>query len=243
MYNVEHQPYNNQNQDSRSSQYPSQMQNSHFPSHPPQQQNRNNGRQAQEEASLKKAAAETKYFWALVAKGNQKRIQNNDENDTKRNPHGNYKERNQQNKAREELTLFGNSSGDALQTVPQGTFQDVPMGIIPEIAEGDINESDPILVERVGLGEENIPILENFDELKNVGKYKIPDFIINNIGLMKYQTPTPIQKHSIPLGIAGYDLMCCAQTVSVKKKNNEFQFVVRLFIYFLLCSFDFTFLL
>lgn len=216
MSNVEQQSYNYQPQESRPSQYPSQSQISHFHPHPPQQQNRNNGRQAQEEASIKKAAAETKYFWNLVAKGNQKRLQNSDDannnGDMRRNINGN--DRNQQNKAREEMTLFGNTLDDASQNVPKGTFQDAPVGIIPAIADGEVTDIDPIVVDRVGLGEENVPILESFDELKNADKFKIPAFIIDNIGLMKYVNPTPIQKHSIPLGIAGYDLMCCAQTVS-----------------------------
>ena len=218
MSNVEQQSYNYQSQESRTSQYPSQTQSSHFHPHPPQQQNRNNGRQAQEEASIKKAAAETKYFWNLVAKGNQKRLQNaddaNNDSDMKRNADGN--DRIQQTKAREEMILFGNSLDDASQIVPQGTFQEVHVGIVPVVAEGEVTDADPIVVDRVGLGEENIPTLESFNELKNADKFKIPAFIIDNIGLMKYVNPTPIQKHSIPLGIAGYDLMCCAQTVSRK---------------------------
>ena len=38
---------------------------------------------------------------------------------------------------------------------------------------------------------------------------------------MKYETPTPIQKHSLPLGIAGFDLMCCAQTVRIDKNETD----------------------
>eukprot|EP00501_MAST-03F_sp_TOSAG23-6_P000529 GSMAST32.ASY1.ANO1.549.1 assembled CDS len=33
---------------------------------------------------------------------------------------------------------------------------------------------------------------------------------------MGYKTPTPIQKHAVPLGLFGHDLMCCAQTGSGK---------------------------
>ena len=186
MSNVEQQSYNYQSQESRTSQYPSQTQSSHFHPHPPQQQNRNNGRQAQEEASIKKAAAETKYFWNLVAKGNQKRLQNtddaNNESDMRKNADGN--DRIQQTKAREEMILFGNSLDDASQIVPQGTFQEVPVGIVPVVAEGELIDTDPIVVDRVGLGEENIPTLESFNELKNADKFKIPAFIIDNIGLM-----------------------------------------------------------
>ena len=38
----------------------------------------------------------------------------------------------------------------------------------------------------------------------------------NNIKLMNYKQSTPIQRHAVPLGINGYDLMCCAQTGSGK---------------------------
>ena len=38
-------------------------------------------------------------------------------------------------------------------------------------------------------------------------------FLTRNIGLMRYERPTPIQKHAIPLALGGgHDLMCCAQT-------------------------------
>jgi hypothetical protein len=40
--------------------------------------------------------------------------------------------------------------------------------------------------------------------------------IRRNIGLMRYATPTPIQRHSIPIALDGNDLMCCAQTGSGK---------------------------
>lgn len=182
-----------------------QSNNSQPPNHP--QQNRNNGRQAQEEASIKKAAAETKYFWNLVAKSNQRKQQNLSD--------GSYElsdDKKLQNKKRAETLLFG-TSADVTHDIPQGVFQDIPLGVIPDVDEADSEDKDPVVVERSGAGEENVPTLENFGELKNDSKYEIPSFIIDNIALMKYETPTPIQKHSIPLGIAGFDLMCCAQTV------------------------------
>ena len=40
--------------------------------------------------------------------------------------------------------------------------------------------------------------------------------IRRNLTLMKYSTPTPIQRHAIPAALAGEDLMCCAQTGSGK---------------------------
>jgi len=45
---------------------------------------------------------------------------------------------------------------------------------------------------------------------------KLPAFLSRNIDLMRYRKPTPIQKHAVPLALAGSDLMCCAQTGSGK---------------------------
>ncbi|KAL7527370.1 hypothetical protein ACHAXR_001918 [Thalassiosira sp. AJA248-18] len=53
-------------------------------------------------------------------------------------------------------------------------------------------------------------VFSDFDELK------LSPTMRNNIKLMKYTRSTPIQRHSIPLGMAGHDLMCCAQTGSGK---------------------------
>lgn len=68
---------------------------------------------------------------------------------------------------------------------------------------------DHIPVERSGEGADGIPELTSFDELK-----ALPDWLYRNILLMQYSRPTPIQRHSVPLGLAGFDLMCCAQTGS-----------------------------
>ena len=221
MYDQQHM-YNPQSQDSVRTQYTAQPQsyNTPMPNHP-QQQVRNNGRQAQEEASIKKAAAETKYFWNLVTKNNQKKQQGttgSDSND----------ERNAQNKQRAEMLLFG-TSPDTSGDVPVGVFQDVQLGVTPNADATDVEERDPIVVVRSGAGEENVPTLENFAELQDVGKYEIPSFIIDNICLMKYETPTPIQKHSLPLGIAGFDLMCCAQTVRFFLiRTNSFDLLIMI---------------
>jgi ATP-dependent RNA helicase DDX3X len=93
-----------------------------------------------------------------------------------------------QNRAREETQLFGNHT---------------------EVLQGVIQDSIP--VERSGPGADDIAILEKFSDLKN-----LPSFIARNIRLMRYESPSPIQKHSVPLGLAGLDLMCCAQTGSGK---------------------------
>ena len=138
-----------------------------------------NGRLAQEEASFRKAAADTQFFWNQVTRNNGalRKVQ---------------KVLNPQNKAREESQLFGSHT-------------DVQQGII----------QDSIPVERSGPGAENVPVLEKFSDLNN-----LPSFIARNIRLMKYESPSPIQKHSVPLGLAGLDLMCCAQTVGFKFSNK-----------------------
>jgi len=50
----------------------------------------------------------------------------------------------------------------------------------------------------------------DFDELA------LPQQLRKNIRSMNYAKATPIQRHAVPLGLAGHDLMCCAQTGSGK---------------------------
>jgi ATP-dependent RNA helicase DDX3X len=50
----------------------------------------------------------------------------------------------------------------------------------------------------------------DFDQLS------LDPIIRRNVELMRYATPTPIQRHSIPIALDGNDLMCCAQTGSGK---------------------------
>lgn len=96
-----------------------------------------------------------------------------------------YRPSKPQTRSREETSLFGSST---------------------EILLGFVGDAIP--VERSGPGCEDIPVLEAFSELVD-----LPPFLTRNIRLMRYDRPTPIQKHSVPLGMAGLDLMCCAQTV------------------------------
>ena len=55
-------------------------------------------------------------------------------------------------------------------------------------------------------------MLDTFSALSS----RMPAFLRNNVVLMGYDTPTPIQAHSVPLAFDGNDLMCCAQTGSGK---------------------------
>ncbi len=40
----------------------------------------------------------------------------------------------------------------------------------------------------------------------------LPDIIKSNVQLSGYTNPTPVQKYAIPIGLAGRDIMACAQT-------------------------------
>ena len=68
-----------------------------------------------------------------------------------------------------------------------------------------------IEVEVSGPGAAAAPPLESFASLVS-----LPPFLLRNVGLMNYVKPTPIQRHAVPLALAGCDLMCCAQTGSGK---------------------------
>lgn len=62
-------------------------------------------------------------------------------------------------------------------------------------------------------GPPHLPVvapLQNFSDLAT----SLPPFLVRNLQLMHYERPTPIQKHAVPLSLAGHDLMCCAQTGS-----------------------------
>ena len=108
-----------------------------------------------------------------------------------RGPYGAANMRRPVNKAQEEKVLFGKAN---VETVEHGFID------------------DNIPVERSGPRADEIPVLGTFAELES----QVPAYVTQNIQLMKYTNPTPIQKHAVPLGLAGVDLMCCAQTVRLK---------------------------
>jgi ATP-dependent RNA helicase DDX3X len=79
---------------------------------------------------------------------------------------------------------------------------------------GGINfdKYDSITVVRSGLSANIVPALDSFEALHS----KLPSFLVQNLKKMKYLKPTPIQKHAIPLILAGRDVLCAAQTGSGK---------------------------
>ena len=99
------------------------------------------------------------------------------------------------NKVQEEKILFGKTAADGVE-------------------HGFIDDKIP--VERSGPRADEIPVLNTFAELEG----QVPPYVSHNIKLMRYEVPTPIQKHAVPLGLAGVDLMCCAQTV--RMENSVF---------------------
>ena len=54
--------------------------------------------------------------------------------------------------------------------------------------------------------------INKFQEIAKI----IESFLYKNIQRMNYVVPTPIQRHAVPLGLHGRDLMCSAQTGSGK---------------------------
>merc|ERR1740129_1012645 len=84
----------------------------------------------------------------------------------------------------------------------------------------DFEQYDSIPVKRSGVAaasESLIPTLEDFAEL--TARRQLPPFAERNLldeRRMRYSKPTPIQKHTIPLALAGLDVLASAQTGSGK---------------------------
>ena len=58
---------------------------------------------------------------------------------------------------------------------------------------------------------EGVEPLATFQDIESLAP-----FLSLNIERCKYATPTPAQKHAVPLGLHGHDVMCCSQTGSGK---------------------------
>ena len=66
-----------------------------------------------------------------------------------------------------------------------------------------------------GESEADVPSMQSFDELRS----SMPAWAADNLlgpERMRYRSPTPIQKHTVPLALSGHDVMACAQTGSGK---------------------------
>ncbi|KAF9191774.1 hypothetical protein BGZ51_000121 [Haplosporangium sp. Z 767] len=74
---------------------------------------------------------------------------------------------------------------------------------------GNFGEYEKIRVTRKG-GPENHEPMHHFEEAN------LHPVIFENVERMAYKTPTPVQKHAIPLILGGYDLLACSQTGSGK---------------------------
>jgi superfamily II DNA/RNA helicase len=85
------------------------------------------------------------------------------------------------------------------------------------VAGINFSQYDAIPVECKGPGSAGVAPLESFGALQG----QLPAFVFHNLQMMRYASPTPIQRYSIPcalgLGLAApADVMACAQTGSGK---------------------------
>eukprot|EP01025_Chloroclados_australasicus_P025440 TRINITY_DN2542_c0_g1_i10.p1 TRINITY_DN2542_c0_g1~~TRINITY_DN2542_c0_g1_i10.p1 ORF type:complete len:725 (-),score=122.60 TRINITY_DN2542_c0_g1_i10:2995-5169(-) len=72
-------------------------------------------------------------------------------------------------------------------------------------------------------GREVPKAIEKFEDLD------LGEVLMANIRRCKYEKPTPVQKYSIPIGVAGRDMMACAQTGSGKTAAFCFPMIARIF--------------
>ena len=86
-----------------------------------------------------------------------------------------------------------------------GDVVDKPRGI-------EFKNYEDIPVETSGL---DVP--QPIDMFKQIECHEV---LLSNIDLAGYDRPTPVQRHSIPISLAGRDLMACAQTGSGTSDNT-----------------------
>lgn len=82
-------------------------------------------------------------------------------------------------------------------------FQHITVGV-------NFSKQNEIPANLSGEGSDLIKPIESFSEAG------LSDLLLANIAKCQYQTPTPVQKYSIPIVLAKRDLMACAQTGSGK---------------------------
>lgn len=71
-------------------------------------------------------------------------------------------------------------------------------------------------------GNNTLPAIETFEE-KLIGKP-----LMDNVERSQFTEPTPVQKYSIPIGLANRDLMACAQTGSGKTAGFLFPLIAQM---------------
>ena len=109
----------------------------------------------------------------------------------------------------------------------QQTIRDTHDDISTKFDELEVEDDDVVAAKTNGVGEE--VKLEAYDEIPvEASGTEIPSPVSSfeeidlgeslnmNIKRCKYVRPTPIQRHAIPISLAGRDLMACAQTGSGK---------------------------
>jgi ATP-dependent RNA helicase DDX3X len=101
-----------------------------------------------------------------------------------------------------EMRLFGKQGAQGINFAKYDAIQvDVKPGAVQSSNNNKNNEATNSVASIK---------FSDFDELKLLPTMR------RNIKLMNYAKSTPIQRHAIPLALAGHDLMCCAQTGSGK---------------------------
>mmetsp|Transcript_84199 Transcript_84199/g.132989 ORF Transcript_84199/g.132989 Transcript_84199/m.132989 type:complete len:633 (+) Transcript_84199:29-1927(+) len=83
-------------------------------------------------------------------------------------------------------------------------------------AENDVSIYDNVPTDVSGSKSKAIPVFQTFEEIYKEFHELIPMALCENVRKVGYTKPTPVQKHALPCGLVGRDIMCCAQTGSGK---------------------------
>jgi len=113
-----------------------------------------------------------------------------------------------------------NKDGFVLSRKSETELEQDDMGLFPiglSTNEGvDFSVYENVPVDVSGEKSANIPCLETFEAIYQAFSDQIPDACVENVRKCQYRVPTPVQKYAVPVGLAGRDVMCCAQTGSGK---------------------------